>query len=390
MKVYLIGTGVPGTLTAQAAEAIAEADILIGAQRMLAPYANSDKFLLECWKAEKIANYLQTSPASCAAVLLSGDCGFYSGAAKLRKALTGHEVHSIPGIASPVYLCAKLGISWEDMHFVSLHGIDDSIAIHVRKHRKCCFLLGGRLSAAEVCRILCTYGLGSVKVSVGERLGYPEEHILTGTAETCTALPRETLSVLITENPDACLFHPVGIPDDAFIRNTVPMTKAEIRCAILSALRLAETDICCDIGCGTGSVSVEAAFQCRQVFAFDPDPEAVSLTRQNARKFGCDNITIIPGSFPECLLPEMPAPDKLFIGGSGGKLAEILQAVSRNIPIVMTAVSLETLGTAMQYLETSGRTCTVTQLAVTRTRKAGGHTLFQANNPVFLIRGMPV
>lgn len=390
MKVYLIGTGVPGTLTAQAAEAIAEADILIGAQRMLAPYENSGKFLLACWEAEKIANFLHNSAACCAAVLLSGDCGFYSGAAKLRKALTGHEVHSISGIASPVYLCAKLGISWEDMHFVSLHGMDDSIAIHVRKHRKCCFLLGGSLSAAEVCRILCTYGLNSVKVSVGERLGYPEERILTGTAEIYTALPRETLSVLITENPDACLFHPVGIPDDAFIRNTVPMTKAETRCAILSALRLAETDVCYDIGCGTGSVSVEAAFQCRQVFAFDGKPEAVSLTRQNANKFGCDNITVIPDSFPEGLLPEMPAPDKLFIGGSGGKLAKILQAVSRDIPVVMTAVSLETLGTATPLLEASGRTCTVTQLAVTRTRKAGGHTLFQANDPVFLIRGIPI
>ena len=117
--------------------------------------------------------------------------------------------------------------------------------------------------------------------------------------------------------------------------------------------------------------------------------EAVELTRENAFKFGCDNIEIISGSAPEAL-EELPAPDSVFIGGSSGKISEIADiafAKNPNAVIVVTAVSLETLNDAVSAFEQYETEPEIVQIAVTRTKKIGSHTMLSAENPVFIIRG---
>lgn len=183
MKIYLIGTGMEGdrTLTREAMEAIAEAELLIGAERMLAPYKDTRKTFC-AYHPDAIASRLRTGTEACAAVLLSGDCGFFSGARKLGKLLEGEDVQCISGISTPVYFSSKIGIPWEQMKFVSLHGIENSIAVHVRSSRYCCFLLGGRIKAAMLCERLCDYGLEDVIVYIGENLGYENENIISAKA----------------------------------------------------------------------------------------------------------------------------------------------------------------------------------------------------------------
>ena len=144
-------------------------------------------------------------------------------------------------------------------------------------------------------------------------------------------------------------------------------------------------------GCGTGSVSVEAAFRCPdgKVYAFDKKPEAAALTVANARRFGCDNIIALTAELPR--LPDnIPAPDKVFIGGSSGNMQEIFALIKERSPhadITVSAVSTETLTQAAAAFEEFGGRCEITQLAVTETRKIGGHTMFRAQNPVFIIKG---
>ena len=183
----------------------------------------------------------------------------------------------------------------------------------------------------------------------------------------------------------------LGIEDEAFIRGKVPMTKAEIRCNAVAALQIPHDAVCWDIGCGTGSVSVEMAFRCPDghVFAFDHNAEAVSLTVQNANSFSCDNISVITGNCPE-ILNGQPAPEVIFIGGSGGNLAEILAEISKKNPkaaVAMTAISLETLAEALSVFEQHYATYQITQIAVTRTKKIGSHTMPDPQNPVWLITG---
>ena len=393
MKVYLTGTGTDGcrTLTAEAAEAISGAELLIGAKRMLAPYADAGKELVCAYQPERIAGALRSSRAECAAVLLSGDSGFFSGAKRLLPLLHGFDVTVLPGISSMTALCAKCGISYENMRVYSLHGTESAVAVHAKTNRYCFFLLGGSRNAGAVCRCLVDYGLADAAVHIGMNLGYETERILHGTASDFTDLPEEPLTVLVTDNPAYQRDLPSAIPDAAFLRGGVPMTKAEVRCNAVSALHIAHDAVFWDIGCGTGSVSVEAAFRCPdgQVFAFDQREEAVALTEQNARRFSCDNITAVNGSCPG-VLRDYPAPDAVMIGGSGGSLPEILAETARRNPkakIALTAVSLETLAQAVPLFARYCGDFQTVQIAVTRTKRVGSHTMPDVQNPVWLISG---
>ncbi|MCR4759566.1 MAG: precorrin-6y C5,15-methyltransferase (decarboxylating) subunit CbiE [Oscillospiraceae bacterium] len=393
MKVYLIGTGADGrgTLTAEAAEKIAQAELLIGAKRMLAPYMDSGKELACLYHPERIAEVLRNSAADCAAVLLSGDSGFFSGAKNLLPHLSDMDAVMLPGISSMSAFCAKCGISYENMRFISLHGTSANIAVHAKMNRLCFFLLGGDMTAAAVCQQLTAYGLGEIRVHIGMNLGYENEQILHGRASDFFSLPNETLTVIITENADYWRFIPSAIPDSDFIRGKIPMTKAEIRCNAVAALNITHEAVVWDIGCGTGSVAVETAFRCPdgQVYAFDCKEEAVHLTEQNAIHFSCDNITAINGYCPD-ILRDYPAPDAVFIGGSGGELPGIFALIAEKNPkavIALTAVSLETLAQAVPLFEQYCNAYQTVQIAVTRTKQIGSHTMFDAQNPVWLISG---
>ena len=196
--------------------------------------------------------------------------------------------------------------------------------------------------------------------------------------------------ILLIENPDGGESAPFpGVPDEAFVRGKVPMTKEEVRCIALSKLRLGETSVVYDIGAGTGSVAVEAArmaFRGR-VYAVERNPEGFKLIRENQEALRAAGLTVIPGEAPEAL-EDLPAPDQVFIGGSGGRLSEILAAVLRKNPrvrVVITAISLETVAEAKACMEKiRHREEDVVQVSVSRARKAGNYHLMTGLNPVWI------
>lgn len=395
MKINIIGTGMEGqkTLTAEAKIAIKTADVLIGAKRILEPFLCLDRECFVSWKSEEIADFLREKDFKTAAILMSGDCGFYSGAEKLIAALSDYETEIISGISSPQYFCSKIKKPWQNMKFVSLHGADGNIVRNVCKNQLCFFLLGGDVTPAKICKRLCDYGRENVSVYIGENLGYYNEKIYSGTAYDFMELECEKLCVMITENHDYERGISAGIDDKEFIRSDVPMTKSEIRGTVISKLNIGQNDVCWDIGCGTGSVSVEMALQCfdGRVYAIDKNDNAVSLTEKNAYKFGCDNIKVISGNAPEDL-SDFPAPDKVFVGGSSGKISEILSIVyekNSKAEVVVTAVSLETLNEAVNaFLHFGIYDPEIVQIAVTRTKKLGKHTMLSAENPIFITKGV--
>lgn len=186
-----------------------------------------------------------------------------------------------------------------------------------------------------------------------------------------------------------------GIPDSAFLRGDVPMTKEEIRWLILARLQLAPGLVTADIGCGSGSVTVEMARMTApgQVYAMDVNQEAVDLTRQNLAHFHCTNVTLYQGK-GEDLLPSLPPLDRLFIGGSGGGLPLLLkEGLAKLKPggrMVLTAVTIETLATATTWTKEQVAAGTLThvatvQVGVTRYVERGKTTMMAAGNPVYLI-----
>ena len=146
-----------------------------------------------------------------------------------------------------------------------------------------------------------------------------------------------------------------------------------------------------DIGCGTGSVSIEMAFAAYEgrVYAFDKNEEAVGLVLENARKFHLDNIEAVCGLAPECL-EGLPAPDVAFIGGSSGNMEEIvnfLYGKNSRIRFVITAVTIETAMAALESLENVGIEGDIVQVAVSKGRQIGDLHMLMAQNPIFIING---
>ena len=168
------------------------------------------------------------------------------------------------------------------------------------------------------------------------------------------------------------------------------MTKQEVRSAALGKLAVGPEDVCWDIGAGTGSVSVELALQSRSVWAVERDAEALALLRANRQRFCAWNLRIVEGCAPKAL-EGLPPPSAVFVGGSGGELPLILQAVHNANPrarICVSAIALETLNAALRGLTALGYEAEVAQIAVSRCRPAGTLHLLTAQNPVFLITGV--
>lgn len=397
-KVYLIGIGMGGSrqLTEEAQAAIGECGCMIGAARMLGAVPDFGGETVAEYRPKAAVQWLlEHSEHKKSAVLLSGDVGFYSGAKKLEEALEEAgwkppQIIRIPGISTVVYLASKLHLSWEDVKLVSLHGRRQNFLYTVAHNEKTFLLLGQKDSGRMVREKLLYYGLDEVIVHVGKRLSYPDEEIFTKKAGELEAEDLEGLcgTLIVNPHPDTRVCR--HLRDEEFLRGKVPMTKEEVRTLALAKLELTEDAVLYDIGAGTGSVSVEAALQSGKirVCAVEKNPEGIGLIRENCRRFCTDQVEILEGTAPK-QLEELEPPTHVFIGGSSGKLREILEAVYRknkNVRIVLTAISLDTLREVMEAVEEGLlEEPEIVQIMAARSRKLGRHHMMTGQNPIYLI-----
>ncbi len=390
-----IGMGDAGTLTLEADAALRACDCRIGAARMLEATARYGK-----------ASYAEIAPAKIAAaiaghpehrrvaVVMSGDSGFFSGTKKLLPLLEGHRVRVIPGLSSMQVLCARLHTSWDDATALSLHGRAGSVVPELLRRGKVFCLTDGADALRRVCADLIDADMGDAVVAVGQRLSYPDEAILRGTAAELADRDCAPLSAMLIERPAIPAPLPVGLPDEAFLRDlgengrAVPMTKSEVRAVSVSKLRLTEDAVVWDVGAGTGSVSVEAALLCPRghVYAVECREDAAELIGRNARRFALRNLSVVRGTAPEAL-EALPAPDSVFVGGSSGGMEQILWlALERNprARIVVNAIALESVGELTRVAEALELEADIVQLTVARARKLGRYHLMNGMNPIWI------
>ena len=391
-----IGMGSIGTLTLEGREAVRNADLIVGARRMVdAVRLPGQDFLYE-YRSREIAEYLAEHPEYTRVVIaLSGDVGFYSGAKKLVE-LLGPETKMICGISSVVYFMSKIGLSWDDAKIVSAHGKTCNLISLIRENRKVFAILGTNDGVRNLAEKLTFYGMGDVILHVGENLSYDNEKILSKQAKELVSYEGDPLSVICAYNPGAepePATH--GLSDEEFIRGKAPMTKAEVRTVSLAKLKLSKDAVCYDIGAGTGSVSVEMALRASEgeVYAIEKKEDALALLAQNKKKFALDHMYIIPGTAPEAL-EELPVPTHAFIGGSSGNMKEIVELLIKKNPqvrIVINCITLETVGEALgcirELAKQEGCECEneIVQLCVSRSKNIGRYHMMMGENPIYII-----
>lgn len=396
MNVTLIGmgSGQPENLTLQGLAALRQADLILGARRLLAVLpAGCTENRAAAYRPDEVAELLQTSGAENAVLVYSGDTGFYSGASAMMEKLEalGVRARVLPGLSSIQLLAAALGRPWQGWNLVSAHGRTCDPVAECMQGRPTFFLTGGSEDPATLCAQLAAEGFGDVQAVVGQCLGTPEEKLFRGSVKELAAGRFNSLSVLLVEAAEVLPRRAPGLPDEAFERGDVPMTKQEVRAAVLAKLAVRPGDILWDVGAGTGSVSVELALAAPRgrVYAVECRPEGCALIKANREKFRTRNLVLVEGLAPDAL-SDLPAPDAVFIGGSKGSLAAIVDAALDKNPdarICVSAIALETLSAAVAALTAKGRTVQVSQIAVSRAKAVGGLHLMMAQNPIYLITG---
>lgn len=396
MNVTLIGmgSGQPENLTLQGLAALRQADLILGARRLLAVLpAGCTENRAAAYRPDEVAELLQASGAENAVLVYSGDTGFYSGASAMMEKLEalGVRARVLPGLSSIQLLAAALGRPWQGWNLVSAHGRTCDPVAECMQGRPTFFLTGGSEDPATLCAQLEAEGFGDVQGVVGQCLGTPKEKLFRGSVKELAAGRFNSLSVLLVEAVEGLPRRAPGLPDEAFERGDVPMTKQEVRAAVLAKLAVRPEDILWDVGAGTGSVSVELALAAPRgrVYAVECRPEGCALIKANREKFRTRNLVLVEGLAPDAL-SDLPAPDAVFIGGSKGSLAAIVDAALDKNPdarICVSAIALETLSAAVAALTAKGRTVQVSQIAVSRAKAVGGLHLMMAQNPIYLITG---
>lgn len=388
MKIYLIGIGMGNTLTLRAQQLIENADVIIGAKRMLESI-NEAKTIFCSYKPDEIKEYLRDKPFERVCILLSGDTGFYSGAKKLVEALGEYELELVAGISSVAYFFARLNKSWENTKLLSLHGRNDNVILYVKSYESVFVLLNRGEDIKVLCEKLCLYNMGNVVLHIGENLSYENEKITICKANEINSFNFSSLCVVLIENKNACNKSLYGLKDEEFIRGNVPMTKGEVRALSISRLELNKSSVLYDIGAGTGSVAVESALKLLngKVYAVEKNSEAIELIKKNKIKFGADNLEIIEGVAPQ-VLESLPTPTHAFVGGSCGNLKAIIKLLfekNNNIKIVVNAIALDTVAEIVNIIRDTNLNADIACVNVSKNKAVGNYQLMLGQNPVYIV-----
>jgi len=413
-RVHVVGVGADGRagLTAGVAEIVDGADLLVGGARHLAMFPESGAERISLADGLKVAlDRIEASVESRKAVVLaSGDPGFFGIARPVVERFGRDRVVIIPNVSCLQLAFARLGESWEDALFASVHGRPlEGLATVTKGVRKAAILTGGENTPSAVARWLLDAGVEGYRVYLCEELGGPEERVREFDLRTLVGVETARMNLLVLlrdedANPDVLAGEagpvspiqpgriPSGIPEDRFQHRGGMITKAEVRVVSLAKLGLGAASIVWDVGAGSGSVSVEAALVVHQgrVYAVERDPEQLGYLRRNLVGFAIENVEVVEGAAPAAL-EGLPEPDAVFVGGSGGQLAAILDIACLRLRsggrIVVNAATLETVGTATATLRQLGFESQVTLMQVSRGKMVGSLTRFEAFDPVFVVAG---
>ncbi len=401
--IHVVGVGNDGpeSLTPRALTIVEKADVLVGGQRLLDrfPHVPAERVKIGARVDEVLATVAARRTTSRVVVLATGDPNYFGITRALLRHVPAEDLEIVPNVSALQWAFAKAREPWDDAAFLTVHGRTmTGLAEAVRGQRKVCLFTDERNTPAAIARALLDAGLREYRAVLCEDLGGPSEHVSRLSLEELASRDSHPLNTLIllapemTGSPTPVAWTP-GLPEDVFDQRKPKLgliTKREIRVLSLARLALRPDSVVWDIGAGSGSVSIEAARLAPhgRVFAVEKNADDVDIVRSNVDKFRVPHVTVLHATAPE-RLDELPDPDAVFVGGSGGKLREILSiAAARLRPsgrIVVNAITLDTLHETVTVFRELQLQHEAILASIARSKPLLGMMSFEALNPVYIV-----
>lgn len=402
--VSVIGMGLsPKDLTAEHLKLIKEADILIGGKRHLEFFKDSPAQKKEIHKnLNEIAEFIKSCmKKESVVVIASGDPLFFGIGALLIKTLGSENVCIYPNITSLGAAFSRIKEPWQDAFVISIHGrfSEHEVLSAFEQKDKIAVFTDPVKNPAWLAGFLLKNNMPHFKMCVLEQLGSPSETVdwydLRQAAEREFSDPNIAVlrRIPLPSEGVGDELH-IGMPDEWYDHEKGLITKAEIRAVTLSKLCLSSSEhILWDLGAGSGSVSIEASLFIKtgKIFAVEQNPKRIEQIKRNKKRFGADNLEIIQAVLPRGL-ENLPKPDRIFIGGGGKNLEEIIRISAGYLNpggiVVINTVLIQNLETALTTLKRIGFKSEVIQIQLSRGKNMPWGQRFEAQNPVWIIRGI--
>lgn len=413
MQIHVMGLGVneQAVLDAKAESvfaALGEQDVILGSprqQKTVADYVQSGqmKVLPKLSQLSAEFDQWQSQGTNTVVVLASGDPLFYGIGTWLVKHFGTSKVIFYPNVSSVQVACHRLGVSLQQAQVVSLHGRPlPSLRRHLQANKTLILLTDGQSHPTAIAQECVLAGLNKSRITICEALGYPHEKMTSFEADELSQSQQnfDPLNVVVLDTSSQTSLYPssVGIADALFVTDKEEgkgmITKREVRLMILSYMQLAAKDVVWDIGAGCGGVSVELAYwhPDADIHAVEHHDVRWACLQANQQKFGVmQNLHLTKGRAPD-ILPDLPTPNKVFIGGSDGELDTLLNQAWSLLPthgvLVVSAVTEDTKWQVSAFAkhreQAQDAHQTSIEMAVSKAQSLAGQTLYRPNLPVSL------
>lgn len=394
-KIYIVGTGTgPQDLSARALQIVKQADVLIGAPRLLAMFqkSESEKIKIES-NINRLINTINIYEHKRVVVLTSGDPNFFGIAALFYRSFPKKRLEIIPCITTFQAAFAKIKEPWDGASFISVHGRPLS-CLHRIIYQPGTYVVycDSRNTPSAVARYLLNKApfMKNEEAWVFENIGMKHEKITSCSLGALAKRELGNLAMMIIKNTISRGRLPLGIPDSVIAHERGMITKRDIRLMVLARLNVQETGVLWDIGAGSGSVSIEAAsiYPELRIYAVEKNEKRYQDILKTLQKNMIYAVTPLLGEAPE-VLRKLPTPDAVFIGGSGGRLQEIMAVVKRRLgrgrSLVINCATIETLGTAITCFKRWGWQYEVTSVQLAYMRSERQPSIFRAENHLFIV-----
>ncbi|WP_267384467.1 precorrin-6y C5,15-methyltransferase (decarboxylating) subunit CbiE [Cyanobacterium sp. uoEpiScrs1] len=414
--IKVIGIGLDGIigLTKPVQEIVHKATLLIGSERHLSYFPNHPAQTIvigDLLELIKKINQVRDNHHHIV-ILVSGDPFFFGLGRLLIGYFSAKDLQFYPNISSIQLAFNRLKIPWQDAEVISVHGreTDELITVFKEGVDKIAILTDHNNNPSVIAHLYLSLNLPChYEFWVCEDLGNSTEKIQSFSAEE---LAEKKTTEFASLNIVVALHKPLnnflevnfsnlplfGLPDHLFSTfkdRPGLITKREMRINILGELALQNKQIVWDIGAGTGSVSVEVARLCpdSKIYALEKTAVGIVLIEKNCQRFKTFNVVPICGQAPDILV-DLPQPDRIFMGGSGGDIISILEVCKDKLAedgiLVMALATLENLAIAIDWFRRRSWDYQVLNLQISRSAPAGNLTRFSPLNPIMLLRAFSV